>query len=141
MKNSGQASSRQALSGGRGRMTLLSTLMFGALAISAHAASSEAWVATTTKAHDPRTATHVGPMRAGEQVQIVVSLKLRNKAQLDALTDKLMAGDRSVKPLTADEFLAQHAPTAAQAQAVVQYLQAHGFANIDVAPNRLLVSA
>ena len=141
MKNQGQASSRQALSGGIGRMKLLSALVLGALAISAQAATSEAWVATATKAHDPRAAVHVGPMRAGDQVQIVVSLKLRNKAQLDDLTSKLMAGKAGVKPLTADEFLAAHAPTAAQAQAVVSYLQAHGFVDIDVAPNRLLISA
>ncbi len=139
MKNSGQASSRQALSGGK--MKLLSALVLGAIAISAQAATSEAWVATATKAHDPRAAVHVGPMRAGDQVQIVVSLKLRNKAQLDTLTSALMAGKPGVKPLTADEFLAAHAPTAAQADAVVSYLRQHGFVDIEVAPNRLLISA
>jgi subtilase family serine protease len=122
-------------------MKLLSALVLGALAISAQAATSEAWVATATKAHDPRAAVHVGPMRAGDQVQIVVSLKLRNKAQLDSLTADLMSGKAGVKPLTADQFLAAHAPTAAQADAVVSYLRQHGFVDIEVAPNRLLISA
>ena len=122
-------------------MKLLSALMAGAFAVSAQAATSEAWVATSTKAHDPRAAVHVAPLRAGEQVDIVVSLKLRNKAELDALTAKLMAGAAGVQPLTSAEFMAKHAPTAAQAQAVVAYLRAQGFSNIEVAPNNLLVSA
>jgi subtilase family serine protease len=122
-------------------MTLLSALLAGAFAVSAQAATAEAWVATSTKAHDPRAAVHVAPLRAGEQVDIVVSLKLRNKTELDALTAKLMTGAAGVKPLTSAEFMARHAPTAAQAQEVVTYLRAHGFSNIEVAPNNLLVSA
>ena len=138
MKNQGQASSRQALAG---RLTLLSALLAGAFAVSAQAATAEAWVATSTKAHDPRAAVHVAPLKAGEQVDIVVSLKLRNKTELDALTAKLMSGAAGVRPLTSAEFMARHAPTAAQAQEVVAYLRAHGFSNIEVAPNNLLVSA
>ena len=141
MKNQGQASSRQAPPGGVDRMKVLSALMASVFAISAHAATSEAWVATSTKAHDPRAAIHVAPLRAGEQVDVVVSLKLRNKAELDALTAKLMTGAAGVRPLSSAEFMAKHAPTAAQAQAVVAYLRAQGFTNIDVAPNNLLISA
>src|SRR5471032_1725014 len=133
MKNQGQASSRQALSGGIGRMKLLSALMLGAFAIAAHAATAEAWVATSTKAHDPRAAVHVAPLKAGEQVHIVVSLKLRNKDVLDALTAKLMANAPGVHPLTSAQFMANHAPTAAQVASVVSYLRAQGFSNIDVA--------
>jgi xanthomonalisin len=139
MKNQGQASSRQALS--CSRLTLLSALMAGAFAVSAQAATSEAWVATSTKAHDPRAAVHVAPLKAGEQVDVVVSLKLRNKPELDALTAKLMAGAPGVKPLSSAEFNARYAPTAAQAQSVVAYLRAQGFSNIEVAANNLLVSA
>ena len=138
MKNQGQASSRQALAG---KMTLLSALLAGAFAVSAQAATAEAWVATSTKAHDPRAAVHVAPLKAGEQVDIVVSLKLRNKADLDTFTAKLMTGASGVRPLTSAEFMAKHAPTAAQAQEVVAYLRAQGFSNIEVAPNNLLVSA
>jgi xanthomonalisin len=141
MKNQGQASSRQALSGGIGRMKLLSALMLGAFAISAQAASSETWVATSTKAHDPRSAIHLAPLKAGAQVDIVVSLKLRNKPELDALTAKLMTGAAGAKPLTSAEFMARHAPTQAQVDSVVAYLHQQGFVNIDVAGNNLLVSA
>jgi xanthomonalisin len=138
MKNQGQASSRQALAG---KMTLLSALLAGAFAVSAQAATAEAWVATSTKAHDPRAAVHVAPLKAGEQVDIVVSLKLRNKPELDALTAKLMTGATGVRPVTSAEFMTRFAPTAAQAAEVVKYLRAQGFSNIEVAPNNLLVTA
>src|SRR6201994_2209480 len=141
MKNQGQASSRQAPAGGADKMKVLSALMASVFAISAHAAASEAWVATTTKAHDPRAAVHVAPLRAGEQVDVVVSLKLRNKAELDALTAKLMSGAAGARPLSSAEFMARHAPTAADAQKVVAYLRGQGFTNIDVAPINLLISA
>jgi xanthomonalisin len=138
MKNQGQASSRQAP---QGRLTLVSALVAGAFAVSAHAATTEAWIGTSTKAHDPRAAVHVAALKAGEQVDIVVSLKLRNKAELDAFTAKLMAGTPGVKALTSAQFMDRYAPTAAQAAEVVKYLRAQGFSNIEVAPNNLLVSA
>ena len=141
MKKQGQAKSRQAPSGRADKMKVLSALTASVFALSAQAAATEAWVATSTKAHDPRAAVHVAPLKAGEQVDIVVSLKLRNKAELDSLTSKLMSGAAGVKPLTSAEFMAKHAPTTADAQAVAAYLRAQGFTNIDIAPNNLLVSA
>ena len=112
-----------------------------ACAACANAATNEAWAPTTTKAHDPRGATHVGELRSGEQVDIVVSLQVRNKTQLNALTASLMTGTAGAKPLTPGQFLDQYAPTADQAQAVVTYLRSQGFSNIEIAPNRLLISA
>ena len=141
MKKQGQAKSRQASSARADKLKVLSALTASVFALSAHAAATEAWVATSTKAHDPRTAQHIAPLKSGEQVDVVVSLKLRNKADLDALTAKLMAGAPGVRPLTSDQFMAKYAPTAAQAQTVVAYLRAQGFTNIDVAPNNLLISA
>ena len=141
MKKQGQAKSRQAPSGRAEKLKVLSALTASVFALSAQAAATEAWVATSTKAHDPAAAVHVAPLKAGEQVNIVVSLKLRNKAELDALTSKLMAGAAGAHPLTSAQFMAKYAPTAAQAQEVVAYLRAQGFTNIEVAPNNLLVSA
>src|SRR3954470_23072867 len=123
MKKQGQAKSRQAPSGRADKLKVLSALTASVFALSAQAATTEAWVATSTKAHDPRAAVHVAPMKAGEQVNIVVSLKLRNKDQLDALTARLMTGAAGARPLTSAEFMAQHAPTEAQAQAVADYLR------------------
>ena len=108
-------------------------------AASTTTSAQPAWAATHTKAHDVRGVTHVAAMRPGEPVHVVVSLQLRNKDKLDALTDQLMAG--SGRPLTSAEFLSRHAPTVEQAQAVAAYLAQHGFINVTIAENRLLVSA
>lgn len=123
----------------RVRMKLVPALLAASFAASAHAAAAPAWVTTATRAHDPQGAMHLAPMRAGELVHVVVSLKLRNKPQLDSLTTALQAGDGT--PLTSAQFLDRHAPTAAQARAVGDYLRSQGFMNITIAGNRLLVEA
>ena len=125
----------------RHALRVLPALMLAAFATSSHAAAAPAWVGVAAHAHDPRNAVHVGPLRAGTPVHLTVSLQVRNKAQLDALTAQLIAGTPGAKPLTSAEFAARHAPTAAQAQAVVDYLRAKGFVNVEVADNRLLVTA
>ena len=124
----------------RHALRALPALMLAAFAVSTQAASP-AWVGVAAHAHDPRNAVHVGPLRAGTPVHITVSLQVRNKAQLDALTSQLMAGAAGVKPLTSAEFAARHAPTPAQAQAVVDYLRSKGFVKVEVADNRMIVTA
>ena len=119
----------------------LSAIAAAACVVAGAHAATPAWVATTTKAHDPRGAVHLAPMRAGDAVPVVVSLKLRNKAELDALTTRLMAGDSGAHALTQAQFMARHAPTDDQVARVVAYLRQQGFSGVEVAPNHLLVSA
>jgi subtilase family serine protease len=76
-----------------------------------------------------------GPLAITESMHIVVGLKLRNQAQLDALISH-----PGFKPLTGAQFVAQYSPTVEQAQAVANFLKASGFTNVQIAPNRLLVS-
>lgn len=76
----------------------------------------------------------VGPLAFSTPMHIVVSLKLRNKAELDAYLAK-----PGHKPLTPEQFKARYAPTEAQAKAVAQYLTKAGFSKVRIAPNRLLV--
>ncbi|MBX9346810.1 S53 family peptidase [Chromobacterium vaccinii] len=112
----------------------------------AGAQAGEAWVNTATQAHPlvstltSAAAKSVGELAAGQSVHVAVTLKLRNKAQLDALTDSLLAGT-SHKTLSHADFMAQYAPTQAQVQKVVAHLQKNGFRNIKVAPNRMLITA
>ena len=126
------------------RLTVLSGLMAAGMIVAAAAqatgAPAQAWATTSTRAHDPGAAVHVGRLADDAQVEVVVSLKLRNKAQLDALTDALMSG-RGATPLSREEFMARHAPTDAQVRAVVDYLRAQGFTRIEPAANNLLVTA
>ncbi|TKC92504.1 peptidase S53 [Trinickia terrae] len=120
-----------------------------ALASTAYAAApaQTAWVSTETKAFiaptRTLTATPLAELAAGTPTHVVVSLKLRNASQLQQLArdvdDRRSARYR--KFLTHQQFLANYAPTEAQAQAVAAHLRKHGFINIRVAPNRLLVSA
>jgi xanthomonalisin len=119
-------------------MKVIAALVVSLGATSAY--SAQTWVATHTKAHDVRTAVHLGVMNAGEMVHVAVSLQLRNKSQLDALTSQIMAGAH-VKPLSHAEFMTRHAPTDEQVRQVVDYLTQQGFTNIEVAENHLLVTA
>jgi pseudomonalisin/xanthomonalisin len=121
----------------------LKTGMLAVLASSAFGLSAQAqpqWVPVATKV--PRlfdAVKHVAQMQSGEPVHVVVSLKLRNKAELDALTANIIAG--TAKPISSAEFMNRFAPTAAQAQAVADHLAGHGFINVTIDGNRMLVSA
>jgi pseudomonalisin/xanthomonalisin len=109
----------------------------------AQAATVSAWAPTATKSYvnnHPASATaQAVEMPSGTAVHIAVSLKLRNKAALDALTANIRNG--ATQTLTPAQFMTQFGPTQAQADAVVAHLTASGFRNITVAPNRMLVTA
>ena len=86
--------------------------------------------------------TIMGRVAASEPLHIVVALKLRNAAALDSF----IAGQQSpvtTKPqaMSAAQLAAQHLPTSDQAKAVAAFLRGAGFSNVEVADNRLLVSA
>ncbi|GLQ48202.1 hypothetical protein GCM10007862_32530 [Dyella lipolytica] len=78
----------------------------------------------------------VGPLAFSQPMHVVVTLKLRNKQQLDAYVAK-----PGFKPLTSDQFNALYAPTAEQAQAVADYLTKAGFGHVQIAANRMQVEA
>jgi pseudomonalisin/xanthomonalisin len=100
----------------------------------------EGWVTTQTKAH-PTDGAAIGlELRSGDAVDIAVSLQMRNKADLDVLTRKIASGERPAL-LTPEQFMSRHAPSAVQVQAVVDHLRLNGFVNVQVAENRMLVTA
>ncbi len=85
-----------------------------------------------------------GALPATQLIHVEVALTMRDRAGLDAfITSNASRQVRGLAPrlMTADEFLATHAPTQAQALAVARYLASTGFKNVTVAPNRLLMSA
>jgi xanthomonalisin len=113
-------------------------------ALSAAAAAAGASFVTIAPAITLRSTDSLGGAIAASQVlHVVVSLKLRNQAALDSFIATLAQPGTPVssRAMVPGQFDAQHAPTAAQAQDVASYLQQAGFTNIEVAPNRLLVSA
>ena len=82
-------------------------------------------------------------LASGESLHVVLSLKLRNEAALDAFNaEATRVGSPAYGQWLSDaQFLSRHAPTEAQVAAVVDHLRKAGFVNITVAPNRLLVEA
>ena len=85
----------------------------------------------------------IGALPMAQPIHVEVALKLRNKDVLDAFiaNNAKSHAHGLAQQMTPDQFLANHAPTPAQAQAVTDYLTQSGFTNIVIAPNRLLVSA
>lgn len=78
-------------------------------------------------------ATVTGAVADTQPLQVVVALKLRDRAALEAL---VAAGGQ----LTQAQLRLRHWPTQVQADTLANYLAATGFADIVVSPNRMLVS-
>ncbi|HTA64903.1 MAG TPA: protease pro-enzyme activation domain-containing protein [Xanthomonadaceae bacterium] len=122
------------------------TLAFDACAAggvaSGPAASAFATVAGSTRLHQGEAV--IGALPMEQPIHVEVALKLRNRELLDAFianNARNQVSGNAVQSMTSAQVLANHAPTQAQAQRVVDYLARSGFSNIAIAPNRLLVSA
>lgn len=122
----------------------------GILAVAAAtsaAAAPPGWIATETKADGPvEGATQLlGDLTKiyRDPLHIVVTLKLRNEANLDAyLVRTHTLGDSMYgQTLTESEFVDQYGPTQQQVDAVASYLQKVGLKNINWSANRLQVYA
>lgn len=76
-------------------------------------------------------------------ITVTVALNPRNADDLDrAVTEITTPGNSNYgRFLTPAEFLAAYAPTEQQVQAVVTHLLQSGFTGIEVAPNRMLITA
>jgi pseudomonalisin len=101
------------------------------------------WTSTSTRAHPTGKAVFREYLAESESLDVAVSLKLRNRDQLDnhlrALTTP---GDPEFgRWLSRDQILADYAPLPERAQAVADYLTRAGFANVHIEPNQLLVTA
>ncbi|HEY1889251.1 MAG TPA: protease pro-enzyme activation domain-containing protein [Steroidobacteraceae bacterium] len=107
----------------------------------AHAASGQ-YIANSTPAF-VTTATKVGAATAAQRIEISLWLKPHNRAAMDALAQQLY--DRSspnyrhwLKP---GDITARYAPTAAEAQVVRQFLQAHQLTVSRIGPSNFYVRA
>ena len=81
--------------------------------------------------------TIMGPVAATQPVHVVVALKLRNREALDSY----IASSVVTRSMTRHQLETQHLPTAEQAQAVAAFLTGAGFQNVEIAENRMIVSA
>ena len=115
-----------------------------AMGLAISAAASAATPASPAVAHATALRqgdTVAGPLALAQPMHIVVSLKLRNQPQLHSFIASLhQPGTPAPKPMTSAQFMSAHSPTAAQAHQVAAWLTRMGFRNVEIAPNRLLVS-
>src|SRR5690242_2021849 len=116
---------------------LVVAMSLAAVAAAAAAAPAAPAVARATILRHGDTA--AGPLALSQPMHIVVALKLRNQAQLHSFIASLHQPN-APKPMTSEQFMQAHSPTSAQAQAVGDFMRHAGFTNVEIAPNRLLVS-
>ncbi|HEY1740439.1 MAG TPA: S53 family peptidase [Acidimicrobiia bacterium] len=109
-------------------------LAFPLAGVTPASAASTTWAATATRAETLVGATHLGATAPTTPLRISVALNLRSQPQLQHVI-------ASGTVLSRNQFVASYAPTAASTKAVASYLSSHGFTNVAVAANRLLVTA
>jgi pseudomonalisin/xanthomonalisin len=124
--------------------TILKLVSLGApLALAAPAFAQDDTVATVTAAYPVSGLQSLGAVPDSQTVHIALGLHLRNEAALDRFLAQAATPGSPLygSSMSSTQFITRHAPSAASAQAVVRFLANHGFTNIQVAPNRLLVTA
>ena len=139
-KSFSKSASNSVVRNKRASLALLALL--SVVAAQSASAASGAWT-TKASALSPENVTARGLLAAGEPVHVAVSLLVRNKSEFDALVREVARPGSPAygRVLSSAQFLDRYAPTDAQAQAVAAHLRSAGFSNVEIAPNRLLISA
>lgn len=104
-----------------------------AMILASGAASADSWSHTQTKAYWTSDAVRVGNVDADTQLDIVIGLKLRNKAELDEYIRRMgTEGDLMFGQSLSHEFVERnYGPLAADVEAVKEHLRNYGFTNIE----------
>ena len=115
-----------------------------AVSLLATAAQAQAQERQALRTHMAATAgtQAAGRLPASQRMDVAMTLKLRNQAQLNDLLQSLYdpASPNYRKFLTVAQFTAQFGPTAADYEAVVNFATTHGLTVTKAdAPNRLVV--
>ena len=107
------------------------------------AAPAQAWVSTATKALPLPASVVTTPVADSQPMRLAISLKLQNRDALESfIANSATPGNPQYgQTLTPAQFAASYAPSAAQAQSVVDYLNAAGLMHVQLAENRLLITA
>jgi len=110
------------------------------------ASAQTGWTSTATQGISVSqlvSAADYGPADPNQAITVRVGLKTQNQAALNNYIRSINTKGNALygQRLTPAQFTAQYAPSSAQVQQVVSYLQSQGFDNITVEPNHLIVSA
>ncbi|HVT34051.1 MAG TPA: protease pro-enzyme activation domain-containing protein [Nevskiaceae bacterium] len=127
----------------RARGWLASLLLLSGMLGYASAHAAAGWVSTASKGLKIAQGVAAQPVAAGRAMHIALALKPRNAAGLKALATAVNTPGNPAFGhfLTSAQFNQRYAPDALQAQAVVEYLQQAGFTGVQLASNRMLVTA
>jgi len=125
---------------------LVPPLLVAVAAVASTAAAQTAWTSTATQglsASQLVSASDYGPAQPSQAITVRLSLNIQNKSALLTYVKNISDPSNALygQSLTPAQFAAAYAPSSAQVQQVVSYLQGAGFSNITVEPNNLLVSA
>jgi subtilase family serine protease len=84
-----------------------------------------------------------GPATPTQAITVRIALKLQNQGALNTYIQNINDPTNALygESLTPAQFAGAYAPSSAQVQQVVSYLQSQGFENVAVEPNNLLISA
>lgn len=123
---------RRCIAAGSTLGVLFALGVAAATASPAGAATGGAWVATHTKALDLN-GQLLGAAPAGQQLEISVTLPLRNVSVINGLIES-----RTI--MTPAQVRAEFGPTAASVDAVKSYLVSRGFTGVSASTNGLLVT-
>ena len=123
---------------------LFAATLASAFTIAANAQT--AWTSTATQGislSQLASAADYGPTDPQQAVTVRVALKLQNQSALATYIKNINDPTNALygQSLTPAQFAASYAPSGAQVQQVVSYLQGAGFNNVTVEPNNLIVSA
>jgi subtilase family serine protease len=110
------------------------------------AGAQTVWTSTATQGISVAelvSAADYGPLPATQPITVRVVLKLQNQAALNTYIREINDPTNPLygQSLTPAQFAATYAPSSAQVQQVVRYLQDKGFSNVTAEPNNLMVSA
>lgn len=113
------------------------------LAMVAGTAAASGWAPTATHAMDMSHASRIGGVSDNTVLHIAVSLKLRDKSELDALTKRIMDPTDSMfrQSIGRDEIVRKYLPLAEHASEVANYLTQHGATNVRISDSHMLVHA
>lgn len=143
MKHTNHSTRHVAASQNRAVLAFAVAVALGAASAGAGAAPASA-MSVAPATHLRSTDAVIGALPMTQPVRIAVALTMRDRAGLESFINRA-ASDRQhgvfSPPMTSEQFMATHAPTPAQVQAVTAYLSGRGFSNIQVSPNRMLVTA
>jgi len=107
-------------------------------------ANAEVWASTATKAFPIKNlanATLVGPLEPSTSLHVVLGLQAQNAAQIQPTLRAMLTPGNALNgtSFTLQQFVSEFGATSSQVESVETYLTSHGFTDITVADNQLLI--